>query len=65
MTTNTVSGNASSVSSLATSVLGNARQVFKAIADAATSDNATDARAAEPAAPAKSARRGTVLDRYM
>ncbi|MEV6346335.1 hypothetical protein [Actinoplanes sp. NPDC051851] len=63
MAMNSVS-NASSMASMATSVLGNARQAFKAIADAATSaEQGSAAAATEPAV--KSARRGTVIDRYL
>lgn len=59
---NTVSGNASSVASLATSVFGSAREVFKAITDAAVNPQPD---AAGTPQPAKSARRGTLLDRYI
>ncbi|WP_436530179.1 hypothetical protein [Actinoplanes sp. HUAS TT8] len=64
MAMNTVSANTSSVASLATSVFGNAREAFKAIADAAT-NNANDTISANPPAAGKGARRGTVLDRYL
>ncbi|WP_221322152.1 hypothetical protein [Actinoplanes sp. L3-i22] len=63
---NTVSANTSSMSSLATSVFGNARQAFKAIADAATSNpDGAEKSGTAPTAAGKSVRRGTVLDRYM
>ncbi|BCJ40338.1 hypothetical protein GCM10010168_31970 [Actinoplanes ianthinogenes] len=64
MAMNTVSGNTSSITAMATSVFGNARQAFKAMADAAVSpDAATEAQAA--AATAGKGRRGTILDRYV
>ena len=60
---NSVSGNASSIASMATSVLGNARQAFKAMADAATSPEAGNEAATVPANG--KGRRGTILDRYL
>ncbi|KUL27952.1 hypothetical protein [Actinoplanes awajinensis] len=64
MTTNTIarSGN-SSMSAMANSVLGSAREALKAMATAATSaESGTDA--ATPVTGGKG-RRGTVLDRYL
>ena len=60
---NTVSGNTSSLASMATSVLGNARQAFKAMADAAVSTEPGTSAPAE--ATAGKGRRGTILDRYI
>lgn len=61
--TNSISSNRPSISSLATSVLGNAREAIKAMADAATSPSAEQPAAAEETA-AKKGRRGVSLDRY-
>ncbi|TWG20538.1 hypothetical protein FHX34_10366 [Actinoplanes teichomyceticus] len=61
---NTVSGNASSMASMASSVLGNARQAFKAMAQAAASPE-PGAGAAATESVAKRGRRGTILDRYL
>lgn len=60
---NSVSGNTSSLTSMATSVFGNARQALKAMADAAVSTEPSTARATE--ATAGKGRRGTLLDRYV
>ncbi|MFC3989506.1 hypothetical protein [Actinoplanes siamensis] len=65
MAMNTVSANTSSMASLATSVLGNAREAFKAIAEAATNSQVGGPAAAGPSAAGKGARRGTILDRYL
>ncbi|MFI1988727.1 hypothetical protein [Actinoplanes sp. NPDC020271] len=65
MAMNTVSGNASSVVSLAGSVLGNAREALRAMADAATNTTSDAGKATNPPASGKGARRGTVLDRYL
>ncbi|AEV86111.1 hypothetical protein ACWT_5094 [Actinoplanes sp. SE50] len=63
---NTVSGTANSMTSLATSVFGNARQAFKAMAEAATNQQfGADTAATAQATPGRSARRGTILDRYI
>jgi hypothetical protein len=63
MAMNSVSGNSSSFASMATSVLGNARQAFKAMADAATSPE--DASEAATVQANGKGRRGTLLDRYL
>ena len=60
--TNTIGSNSSSMASMASSVFGSARQAFKAMADAATSNDGAGKQAAE-AAP-KRGRIGTVLDCY-
>ncbi|MEU4422312.1 hypothetical protein AB0F81_16930 [Actinoplanes sp. NPDC024001] len=60
--TNTIGSN-SSMASMASSVFGSARQVFKAVADAASAPDAGDKQVAAEAA-AKRGRRGTVLDCY-
>ncbi|GAA2876396.1 hypothetical protein Acy02nite_05890 [Actinoplanes cyaneus] len=66
MAMNTVSGNASSVASLASSVFGNAREALKAIADAAANpESGADKAATNPPSGGKGVRRGTVLDRYL
>ncbi len=62
---NKVSGNTSSVASLAGSVLGNAREAIKAMADAATNASSDADKATTPPPGGKGARRGTVLDRYL
>ncbi len=62
---NSVSGNSSSMASLATSVFGNARQAFKAMADAATNTHSDAERSGAAPVTGKNARRGTVLDRYL
>ncbi|GLW28057.1 hypothetical protein [Actinoplanes regularis] len=65
MAMNSVSGNSASVASLATSVFGDARQAFKAMADAATNAQSDAERAGSGPVAGKNARRGTVLDRYL
>ncbi|MEU4623750.1 hypothetical protein AB0G04_27740 [Actinoplanes sp. NPDC023801] len=60
--TNSISSNVSSVAGLANSVLGSAKQAFKAMADAAVNPSAESPAAVAEAA--KRGRRGTVLDRY-
>ncbi|GAA4938747.1 hypothetical protein [Actinoplanes utahensis] len=63
MTNSISSSNRPSVTSLATSVFGNAREAMKAIADAATSPSA-ESPAATAETAAKKGRRGVSLDRY-
>jgi hypothetical protein len=61
--TNSISTNVSSVAGLANSVLGSAKQAFKAMAEAAVNPSA-ESPAAVAEAAARKGRRGTVLDRY-
>jgi hypothetical protein len=65
MAMNTVSGNSSSMASLATSVFGNAREAFKAMAEAATNPEPGAEPGAAERAVRKGARRGVALDRYL
>lgn len=62
---NKVSGNTSSVAARAGSVLGNAREAIKAIADAATNNDSAAEKTTAPPPTGKGVRRGTKLDRYL